>query len=93
MCDNMQENKNGEEKREVTKVLFPVIPASSWFESEKHTIDTSATDPLLDDKHVAINAYSLMRHFGHKDYMSREEAIAMATALLKLLAPEKLATK
>ncbi len=87
-----ESEKLKEEKKE-REIGYPPIPAGSWFEAEHHVIENHSTDPIVDEDKVAVKAYSAMRHFGHLDYMSKREAIALGVSLLKLLAPEKLSTK
>jgi len=76
------------EKAEQPEERYPPIPPQYWFESERHTIDTSDTDPNLEKSHIAINGYTEMKHFGHKMYMTKNAAKALAEAILKELNKE-----
>lgn len=74
--DTEKEKKGTQQKAP----FYPPIPPAFWYEAEVHSMDTHETEPLLDgDKeHVVINSYPLLRQFGHRDYMSWQEALKLA---------------
>ena len=66
------------------KVFYPPVPPNYWFEGERATIDTSETDPQLEDDEIAVNFYSAVLHNGHRTYMSKRAAISLANKLLEI---------
>lgn len=75
--------------KKVEEEVYPEIPAQYWFEAEKHTLDTEGAG----EDAVVINCYGRMLNYGHKDYCTRKEAVALAVTILTEFAPEKLAKK
>lgn len=75
-------------------VSFPQILNPAYiFDVSRHVLWSNKGDKDLNEDEVVIDSYNLKKTIGHKDCMTKGEAISLAVAILKEFAPERLNAK
>lgn len=74
------------------KKQYPPIPVQYWFVANRESIDTSDTDPTLQEDEIVVSSYNTLGGtivYGLKIFRTRKQVLALYMALGKALGKDE----